>query len=45
MSTAEVVTARSQASDPKPDLNKQQDQSGSGNEKPTEINGKKVIGE
>jgi hypothetical protein len=45
MSTAEVVTARNQPSDPKSDLNKQQDQSGSGIEDPTEINGKKVIGE
>ncbi len=45
MSSTDVTTNPNQGSDPKSDLNKLQDQAGSGTDDPKQINGKNVIGE
>jgi hypothetical protein len=45
MSSADVATLKTQGSDPKSELNKQQDQAGSGTNDTQQINGKNVIGE
>jgi hypothetical protein len=44
MSSTELAPIQNQGSVPKSDLNKQQDQAGSGTDDPKQINGKTVIG-
>jgi hypothetical protein len=44
MSSTDVATNQNQGSDQKSDINKQQDQAGSGTDDPKQINGKNVIG-
>jgi hypothetical protein len=44
MSSTDVATNQNQGSEQKPDVNKQQDQAGSGTDDSKQINGKNVVG-